>query len=102
VHIRCGSGGEVRVLWDQLQPHNVPDWAAGAVDGHGGRERERVVWIGAAAAFVGCICRRFLSGTLPHHYYCLSHLHPGLSLSLSISAPLNQINCKTIKRLESF
>ena len=83
---RCGSGGEVCVLWDQLQPYNLFDGAAGAVHGHCGRERQRVDRHGGVASSFGCFCGRFISGPLPHYCHCFSHLHlgnvhPSLSLS---------------------
>jgi hypothetical protein len=95
VQIRRGNGGEVRLLWDQLQPHNLPDRAAGTVHGRGRRERQRVVRNGVVASAFGSIRGRFISGPLPHYCHCFSYLHPGnvhppLSLSLSLSTLLLQ------------
>jgi hypothetical protein len=84
VRFRCGSGGEVRVLRDRLQPHNVLDWAAGPVNGHRGPERERVGRNGVVAYASGCVPGRLLFRPLSHHCRRFSHLHPGPSLAIFI------------------
>ena len=73
---RCGSGWEVRVLWDKLEPDNVFDWTAGSVNGHCGGEREHVVRHCHVASSFGCSRGWFFSGSLPHHCHCFSYLHP--------------------------
>lgn len=84
----CFSGGicgEVRILWGQLEPDNISEWAVGAVDGDGGGERKHVVRSGFFTSSAGCCCGWFLSWTLPYYLDFYSALHLGLFIPVNFS-----------------
>ncbi|KAH7832833.1 hypothetical protein Vadar_000413 [Vaccinium darrowii] len=43
---RYGISGEICVFWAEFQPHQLLNRATRRVEGHGGREREYLVWCG--------------------------------------------------------
>lgn len=80
--VRGGAGGEVCLLWNQLQPHHVSDGAFGAVHRHSGWERQHMVRNGVVAPFTRSLCRWFFPWALPHYCFCFPTLHFGTSPSL--------------------
>ena len=83
VYIRRGSGWEVCILWDWLQPDHVLDWAAGAINSHCSWEHQHLDRNCIVASAFRSFRSWFLSRALPHHYYCFLHIHSGAYLSLS-------------------
>lgn len=81
--ISCRDFGEVGLLWNQLQPHNISDGPTWTVNGHRRTERQCLVGNGVVAASVWCFHRWYFSRPLPHHCCCFFAWDLGLSLPFS-------------------
>lgn len=74
----CGSGWEICLLWNQLEPDKLFDGATWSIHGNGSRERQPLVWNSVITSSSRRFSCWFFSWSLPHHRFSFPYLCSGI------------------------